>query len=173
MQPRAFAWQDDHLYVASPSYESRHGLLVYDLSDPAAPVFVGRGAPMDDVEPGPGVLVGAGGVMPLQCAVTTVADDADELPPAGVPALRAVPNPFNPQTTLRFTLPRTEAVELAIYDLAGRRVRTLLRGDLPAGAAALTWDGSDDDGRSQPSGVYVARLRAASLDATARLVLVR
>ncbi len=93
--------------------------------------------------------------------------------PAG-PALAAQPNPFNPRTLLRFASPAAGRVRLEIVDLAGRRVRTLVAGDLPAGEHAVAWDGRDDRGRSLPSGLYLARLSGpGAAQASRKLTLAR
>jgi len=78
-------------------------------------------------------------------------------PPAlarGLRLLPNVPNPFNPRTTLRFALNRSERVRLEIVDPKGRRVRTLLDASLPAGNHEIAWNGTDDGGRAVASGVY-------------------
>ena len=86
----------------------------------------------------------------------------------------AWPNPFNPRTSLVLDLPAAVAsARLAVFDLAGRRVRTLLEGPLPAGRQAVAWDGADDRGRALPSGSFVVRLDAGDAASTARLQLVR
>lgn len=78
---------------------------------------------------------------------------------AGLLQLRpARPNPFNPRTTIAFELPEAARVRLEVFDLAGRRVATLLEADLPAGANEATWDGTDARGAAAPSGSYIARL---------------
>ena len=94
-----------------------------------------------------------------------------ELPP--LVELTAYPNPFNPATTLAFTLPMAGEVELRVYDQAGREIRTLLRGFRPAGVVRTAWDGRDDRGRAVPSGTYLARLTTATGDGTVKLVLIR
>jgi hypothetical protein len=84
------------------------------------------------------------------------------------------PNPFNPRTTIRYDLPRDAPVILAVYDLTGRRVRTLRDGATEtAGAHAVEWDGRDDGGRAVGSGVYVCRLTAGEERGVRRLVLVK
>ncbi|MBK9472418.1 MAG: T9SS type A sorting domain-containing protein [bacterium] len=83
------------------------------------------------------------------------------------------PNPFNPRTTIRFTLPGDGVARLAIYDLAGRLVRTLVAGSLAAGEHEAVWDGCDDAGRAQASGSYLARLEAGGGVRTVRMALVR
>jgi hypothetical protein len=88
----------------------------------------------------------------------------------------AYPNPFNPKTTLAFTLASGAEVQLAIFDSQGRRVRTLHEGFLGAGEHRRIWDGRDDEGRAGVSGVYLARLLASSgavLDEGRKLVLTK
>ncbi len=99
---------------------------------------------------------------------------ADEVTPARFAFLLPQPNPFNPKTTLRFALPRAAAVELAIFDVSGRRVARLVAGDtLPAGQHAIDWEGRDESGRALPSGVYFARFAAAGFTEERKLVLLR
>jgi hypothetical protein len=64
------------------------------------------------------------------------------------------PNPFNPQTRIEFALDRAMPVELAVYDVAGRLVTSLVREHLPAGQHAVTWDGRTDRGNAAASGQY-------------------
>jgi hypothetical protein len=84
-------------------------------------------------------------------------DDAVVSAPRLLPAR---PNPFNPRTTLRFELPAAAHARLEIFDLAGRRIRTLVSTSLSAGPHEVTWDGTDARGCAAPSGNYVARLTA-------------
>ena len=69
------------------------------------------------------------------------------------------PNPFNSATVIRFALPVTADVDLAIFNLAGQRVATLAERVRQAGTYTVRWDGHDDDGRALASGVYLYRLR--------------
>ena len=89
------------------------------------------------------------------------------LPPTGTPdvpartALKAAtPNPFNPSTTVSFEVAGEGRTELAIHDLRGRRVRTLVDEHLAHGTYDRVWDGRDDAGRRVESGVYFVRLLA-------------
>ena len=68
------------------------------------------------------------------------------------------PNPCNPQTTVSFDLPRAGHARLEVFDGRGRRVRSLMVADLPAGWHQVVWDGRTDDGRSLASGQYLLRL---------------
>lgn len=84
-----------------------------------------------------------------------------DMPPAVVTLAPNVPNPFNPSTRLEFSVARDGvAVRLAVYDLRGQLVRTLLSGTLDSGPHEVTWDGRDATGRTVASGAYVARLVA-------------
>lgn len=78
------------------------------------------------------------------------------------------PNPFNPSTTILYELPRASEVEVAIFDLLGKRVRTLVQGRQQAGQHRLSWDGSDDRGANVPSGVYLYRLNAGKICANTK-----
>lgn len=83
------------------------------------------------------------------------------------------PNPFNPSTTIVFSLPSTQAVSLAIYGLDGRRVRTLVHGDLGAGRHEITWRGLNQSGRRVGSGTYLCRLSTVDGTATRRMTLIK
>jgi hypothetical protein len=86
----------------------------------------------------------------------------------------SVPNPFNPRTTLRFELPQAAPVELSVYDVRGRLVRSLVDGEtIPAGRHGVVWNGVDDAGRNVASGLYFYRLRAGNFRETKRMTLLR
>jgi hypothetical protein len=73
-------------------------------------------------------------------------------------SISAYPNPFNPSTTIRYTLPSHGRVTVAIYDARGALVATLVDGAREAGAYTERWDGRDNTGRVASSGVYFARV---------------
>ena len=89
-----------------------------------------------------------------------VGEDPADLPPAGFTVTQPYPNPFNPVTTVRLYVPRAGDLELVVHDVRGRRVRTLHAGPIAAGWHTLTWNGQDDAGRMQASGVYFMRGRS-------------
>jgi len=78
------------------------------------------------------------------------------------------PNPFNPETTIRFELPEAAQVSLAVYNLFGQEVRTLVFGNKKAGYHSVEWDGRDERGREMPSGLYLYRLRVLPRDGEGR-----
>lgn len=83
------------------------------------------------------------------------------------------PNPFNPSTTIRFTTSARTHTTVAIYDAAGRRVRTLVDRMLPAGRHDVDWDGRDEHGALQSSGVYFYRLQAGNRAESKKMVLLK
>jgi hypothetical protein len=78
------------------------------------------------------------------------------------------PNPFNPATTIAFSLAETGFVQLGVYNLAGERVASLVDGRLPAGAHEVSFDAA-----ALPSGLYFSRLAAGGQLQTARMLLVK
>jgi hypothetical protein len=83
------------------------------------------------------------------------------------------PNPFNPQTTIKFTLPEAQDVRMEIFDIRGYRVRVLVNEHMPAGAHSVVWNGRDGHGRSVASGTYFYRVQAGPLNDVRRMLLVK
>jgi hypothetical protein len=85
----------------------------------------------------------------------------------------AAPNPFTPQTTLRFEVPEPVRASLKIYGVDGRLVRNLMDNAVQPGRYSLAWDARDDAGRDVAAGVYYYILDAGSFRATRQMVLVK
>ena len=87
------------------------------------------------------------------------------------------PNPFNPSTVIPFTVPggmeTRRGVYLAVYDVSGALVKTLVSGTLPGGRHEARWDGRNERGESVASGIYFVRLRSGAVDSTRKMVLLR
>jgi hypothetical protein len=83
------------------------------------------------------------------------------------------PNPFNPNTTIRYRLPESSRVELAIFGVDGRLIRVLESSIKPSGVFEATWDGRDSSGQSVASGVYFYRLKANAFSETKKMVLLK
>lgn len=94
-------------------------------------------------------------------------------PAASVRLYPARPNPFNPHTILSFRIDQAGPVRLALYDVQGRLVRELVRGDRPAGTHDVAWDGTDSRGIPCASGVYFALLQSGSTRRQTSLTLLR
>jgi hypothetical protein len=81
----------------------------------------------------------------------------------------AVPSPFGYRTTINYCLPTAGRARLVICDIAGKLVKTLVSGDLPAGAGRVTWNRTDDAGKTVARGVYFCRLQAEGTDLSRKL----
>ncbi len=177
---RSLAWRDGVLYIQGDGHltmyawsgtDEPHGLLGRVVTCD----YFTWGSVFMALTDGAVVEVWPTGLLdvwPLQSrSLTAVA--REPIPAPTALSLRVSPNPFNPRTRLGFTLPASGRADLAVYDLAGRLVRRLESGELPAGDHVRVWSGDDDAGRSLPSGTYVARLATAAGVETRTLVLVR
>jgi 5'-nucleotidase / UDP-sugar diphosphatase len=83
------------------------------------------------------------------------------------------PNPFNPETNIAFRMERSGEVTLVIYDLLGKKIRTLVNRRLPAGEHSIQWDGQNDRGQQVASGLYFYRLTVGRQQALRRMLLLR
>jgi len=83
------------------------------------------------------------------------------------------PNPFNPTTEIRYSVPVKSRVNLAIYNLLGQRVKTLIDGDQEEGIYSVSWKGENDMGGPVASGVYFYRIQAGDFISTRRMLLLR
>ncbi len=83
------------------------------------------------------------------------------------------PNPFNATTAILYNLPAGEAVHIAVYDVTGRLVRTLVNGWKPAGTHTVYWDGCNESRRRVASGVYLYRLKTSHYRCTRKLLLLK
>ena len=106
---------------------------------------------------------------------TNMATSVDEAPAAisGFRLQQNYPNPFNPSTSIPYSIEHIGQVELHIYDLLGRKIRTLLRGSQSAGEHSAVWDGKDDFGKQVASGHYLYQLKAGELLSTRRMILLK
>ena len=125
-----------------------------------------------------GAILGA--VLPVDCQqvqdpTTDVEGRNDQLDalPKVTALYQNVPNPFNPVTTIHFDLARDMQVQLRIYNVSGRLVRTLANGPMERKRHQLVWDGLDDAGVPVSSGIYFYRLEAGNFRDTRKMVVLR
>ncbi|MBN2830461.1 MAG: lamin tail domain-containing protein [Candidatus Cloacimonetes bacterium] len=91
-----------------------------------------------------------------------------------ITALRGnYPNPFNPTTTISFSLKDREMVNLSIYNLKGQKVRTLVSENMQAGNHNLVWNGTSDNGDTVASGIYFYKLNTDSYSSTRKMVMMK
>jgi len=103
--------------------------------------------------------------------------DMTDAPPADLPQRTHLrqnePNPFNPQTVIRYELSAEGRATVEIFDARGQRIRSLVNEVQGTGPQSVLWNGRDDRGVDVPSGTYFYRLRAPGCDETMKMMLVR
>jgi len=110
---------------------------------------------------------------PIEKIVTgTTEDNASPVP---ICTLKSIyPNPFNPETTISYQLSEAAFVEIGIYDIKGRLIKTLCKSNYASGAHQINWQGRDKSGHIQPSGVYLVRISVnGKLNKTAKILLMK
>ena len=80
---------------------------------------------------------------------------------------------FNPVTNIQFMLPEAADVQLVVYDLMGRKVRTLVNGSQTAGYKTVVWDSKDEAGIPVSAGMYIYELRSGSYSVIQKMVLLK
>jgi 2',3'-cyclic-nucleotide 2'-phosphodiesterase (5'-nucleotidase family) len=100
-------------------------------------------------------------------------DETDEGMPEEFQLFQNYPNPFNPQTEISYTLPFDSKVKLAIYNIMGQKVKTLVDEYQTAGLKKLIWDGKDETGESVASGIYLYKLDGGGVVLTKKMTLLK
>ncbi|WP_457566555.1 family 10 glycosylhydrolase [Caldithrix abyssi] len=98
---------------------------------------------------------------------------SEHLSPLAFTLEQNFPNPFNPSTTIRYSLKEAAPVTLEIFNTLGQRVRLLVQAKQTRGAYQVQWDGTNEAGKAVPSGVYIYRLKAKDFTASKRMLLIR
>jgi hypothetical protein len=179
----------DGLYVVFvlPPFQEQDGIglgggpaIGYQVGEGGAPAWMSidgeewvRVCPQYKLAVEPLLIEAAEGMRVMRRLPTLPASEPEMAPAAVTALLPAQPNPFNPQTQIRFSLAEASQVELAIYDVKGQKVRSLVGGQLPAGPHAVDWTGVDDTGRGVASGMYLLRMQAGPARLTQKLHLIR
>jgi hypothetical protein len=83
------------------------------------------------------------------------------------------PNPFNAKTTIRYQLKEAAHVNVEIYDILGQKVNTLIDQNQPAGYYTIQWDGTNEQGQTLASGIYIVRLKSRSVTKSRKLAIVK
>ena len=83
------------------------------------------------------------------------------------------PNPFNPVTTISYSLSKESEISLTIYTIKGQKVKELIKGTQPAGSYNVTWDGKDETGKAVGSGIYFYKLRTKDKELTKKMLLLK
>ncbi|HKW15787.1 MAG TPA: FlgD immunoglobulin-like domain containing protein, partial [Candidatus Krumholzibacteria bacterium] len=106
-------------------------------------------------------------------ALVSNASGVGGTPQSYVLSVSNYPNPFNPETTVQYTVPSRGFVTVEVYDATGARVRTLFSGERNAGAYDMRWDGRAESGAAVSSGLYFVRIEQNGVTRTKKMVLLK
>lgn len=112
-------------------------------------------------------------VLDTTCTISGILEEQDGRLPVAFSLLQNYPNPFNGNTRIRFTAPLWGRIKLEIFDVLGRKVRSLADQELGAGSYTADWNALDDCGVRVPSGVYFVRLTTPGFADAKKIVLLR
>jgi 1,4-alpha-glucan branching enzyme len=104
--------------------------------------------------------------------VTNIADKEETIP-LSYHLWQNYPNPFNPSTNIQFELPHLSKVNLVIFDLLGRKVKTLINKSVAPGKYQVQWNGNNESGISVSSGIYILHFRAGTFEKNRRIILLK
>ena len=153
-------------------------VLVYSFKDkvniPVGPVDLlavprNQGCGLQYIE----VVDDKGRVMRATYGQTGISDQPALDLPKSFALLPNYPNPFNPETYIEYTLPADCQVTLAVYNILGQKVRTLINEHQSAGIKSVRWDGKDDSGNQVSAGVYFYSIKADNFTQTKKMVLLK
>ena len=102
-----------------------------------------------------------------------VSEDDNTILPVVNELLGNYPNPFNPETTIRFNVSEPGSILIEIYNVRGQRIRTLLNKHIDAGEHSIIWNGQDENGREVGSGIYLYIMRMEDFSQTQRMILMK
>jgi hypothetical protein len=142
------------IFVVNRTYMSQDGSVWYDMGSNVGHDIGLRARTID-----PSLVVSV--------------DEIDPQLPAGYGLGQNYPNPFNPQTTITFSLPTRAQVEVAVYNLLGEKVATVVDGRRPAGEHTAVWNGLDSEGREVATGVYFYRIRTEEFTQSRKMLLLK
>ncbi len=112
-------------------------------------------------------------VLRKSVAILTGVEFEDNNIPTNFDISQNYPNPFNPSTEIRFSVAKTENVNVAIYDAVGRLIKVMVNEVLNPGNYKLTWNGENSNGSKVVSGIYFYRFESSSFEATKKMVLLK
>jgi len=108
-----------------------------------------------------------------QISGNSIAFNAPEIPVYITELLLTAPNPFNPTTTIAFTLSSSQQADVALYDIKGRLVKQLCNNQLTSGRHEFIWDGTDSNASRVSSGIYLVRMKTSDYTKSHSIMLVK
>ncbi|RLA55150.1 MAG: hypothetical protein DRR04_15010, partial [Gammaproteobacteria bacterium] len=113
------------------------------------------------------------GTWPLPVRMLSDVSEDDSMPVPKTLSVSSVPNPFNPSCEIRFAMPADGEISVEVFDVMGRRVRSLLKANANAGRHSVRWDGRDGSGQMVAAGVYLVRVGMGQFSTSTKLTLAK
>jgi hypothetical protein len=115
------------------------------------------------------------GIQEVEFVITAIENPTNRIAimPAEYELFNNYPNPFNPETIIEYKVPKTGQVKMAIYNVLGQNVRTLVDAHQPAGTYTVMWDGTDNSGHKLASGLYFYQLIGENALITKKMILIK
>ncbi len=117
------------------------------------------------------------GVQYFNGPISIVVNEHNYTPPPVIPTFTVLknvfPNPFNPNTMISYNMAKAGNVTIVVYNLKGEAIRNLVSGHKTAGSYQMLWDGTSNNGQSQPSGAYLIRMTAGKYSSTQKAILMK
>ncbi|MCK5051258.1 MAG: T9SS type A sorting domain-containing protein [Candidatus Cloacimonetes bacterium] len=152
---------------------------VFDLLIPPNTTYSEDYIHTENVSNGNHILVGEFHCMPpylvsdpISITIGQVSVSFYELQQIGF-QLSNYPNPFNPTTTISFSIPEESTIELSIFNIKGQKIKSLLNDQLTAGEHSITWNGEDFTGKKVSSGIYFYKLITPNASHTKKMLLLK
>ena len=111
--------------------------------------------------------------IPITVNVTTVSNDDNSVQALQSNLQQNYPNPFNPETTISFFVDTNSEVAIEIYDIKGRKVKTLVRDNYSRGNHNVVWNGTNEEGNPVASGIYLYKMRNGSFSKSRKMILLK
>jgi len=171
-----FLWYDDNgtkVFTAVEEYELTETMGEYGVNFNTAffPLSIGKklGIGFNNTTQVEQTWVGLDNVRLLN--YNTAAVESQDARPLEFSLAQNYPNPFNPNTQIRYTLAKSAAVTIDVYDIFGHQINRLLQQQQAPGEYAITWDGRDFQGRSVASGLYICTMSADQIRNSIKMIL--
>jgi len=157
-------WEDSSTYVFSELIQDTS--ITLELEDNAQYYWIVIALDTDDF------VVGSNDNTPNTMVVGTLSIDGADIPQ--IFALHQnYPNPFNPTTQIRYDLPEDANVNITVYDIMGRSIRSLVNSNQTAGYRSIRWDGKNNLGEGVSAGMYIYMIQAGKFSQTKKMVLLK
>ena len=154
----------------SEEWQTYFGSIMYDLLNDGEPEILITMAHTINTQPN---IISRSVTKIYKPDSTTSINDGGEILPMSIMLYHNYPNPFNPQTNIKFELNKLEEVSIKVYNVLGKEIKQLLQENLPSGEHNIQWDGKDNEGSTLPSGIYFIQMIAGSYQKTIKTILLK